>query len=143
MYAKLRQSALLPRHATLLRMEPLTEKEAALAGVVPAWAGFRIPYFSPSGKVLDFYRYRFWPESRPTSGWASLAIQEDGQKELRYVQPASTAPHVYLPPLLSTSWKDILSDPHQPLCITEGEIKAACGCAHGITTLGLGAYSHG
>jgi hypothetical protein len=31
-----------------------------------------------------------------------------------------------------------LKDPEVPLVITEGELKAACGCAHGIPVIGLG-----
>jgi len=134
MLQKLQASQLTKKHAQKLHIQAMTEQEASKAQIAPPWAGFKIPYFSPSGKLLEFYRYRFWPESKPSKGWASVTEASD----LRYVQPLDTAPHIYLPPLLSMSWKDILSNPEQPMCITEGELKAACGCANGFTTLGLG-----
>lgn len=135
MLEKLRSSCLTESHAKLLLLQPMTETAAIKAGVSPAWAGFLIPYFTPTGKLDKFWRYRFWPESRPSKGFASIATPA---KPLRYVQAAGSELHVYMPPLTSSPWKDLMADPVQPLIITEGELKAACACANGLTTLGLG-----
>jgi Domain of unknown function (DUF3854)/Family of unknown function (DUF5906) len=137
MLEKLKGSALTAKHAKILRLEPLTETLAAEAGVSPPWAGFRIPYFTPDGKIIpDFFRYRFWPESRPSRGFAALAPPSD----LRYVQPKGSELHVYMPPLLDdTPWRAVVDHVNIPLFITEGELKAACVCANTPhAMLGLG-----
>lgn len=137
MLAKLRGSLLTPKHAKTLRLEPCTEDLAAKYGVDPPWAGFLIPYFTPQGKPIpDFYRYRFWPESKPSRGFAALAPPSD----LRYVQPKGTELHVYMPPLLDgISWADVMEHPEIPVFITEGELKSACVCANtSFAMLGLG-----
>jgi Domain of unknown function (DUF3854)/Family of unknown function (DUF5906) len=113
----------------------MTEPQALQQKINPPWAGFKIPYFTPDGNVTkDFFRYRFWPESKPSSGWASVAAPS----KLRYVQPAGTPPQVYMPPLLPGPWRDVMNEPKIDLCITEGELKSACACANGRITLGLG-----
>jgi hypothetical protein len=98
-----------------------------------------IPYFTPDGKLdpTGFYRYRFLPYYRPSKGWGSLG---DPAKPLRYVQAAGTELHVYLPPLLPEggTWRDVMASPEIEVDITEGELKAACGCVHARATLGLG-----
>jgi len=134
--AKLRSSLLSTTHAKALHIEPMTEQMAAELGVMPAWAGFKIPYFTPQGKVVkDFYRYRFWPVSKPGSGFASLAEPS----KLRYVQPAGSELHVYMPPLLKgVTWADVMKEPRVDVYITEGELKAACVCANGRIMMGLG-----
>lgn len=138
MLQKLKSSLLTEKHAKALRIEPCTEELATSYGVNPAWAGFKIPYFDAKGRIVkDFYRYRFWPESRPSRGFAALAPPSD----LRYVQPKGTELHVYMPPLLHSgaTWEDVIQDPTCDLCITEGELKAACVCANTpYVMLGLG-----
>lgn len=128
MLQKLRASLLTEAHAKKLKLQPMTEEAASKAGVQPPWAGFRIPYFTPEGHVVpDFYRYRFWPESKPSKGWASIAESS----KLRYVQPANSELHVYMPPLLKgVTWRDVMQYAEQPVFITEGELKAACMCAN-------------
>jgi hypothetical protein len=136
MLQKLQTSLLTSKHAQQLKIQPMTEREAAELGVSPSWAGFKIPYFTPEGAIdKGFFRYRFWPDSKPSSGFAAIA---EPTRKLRYVQPKNTELHVYMPPVLSTSWRDIMNDAAQPLCITEGELKAACACVSGFTMLGLG-----
>ncbi len=138
MLTKLKQSNITEKHAKLLKLEPCTEALAAQYEVAPPWAGFKIPYFTPQGRLIpDFYRYRFWPESKPSRGFAALAPPS----ELRYVQPKGTELHVYMPPLLhdGVTWSEVMEHPELPLCITEGELKAACVCANtNRLMLGLG-----
>ena len=136
MLEKLRSSLLTERHAKILHFQPMTEADAKAAGINPPWAGFKIPYFTPDGKIdKDFYRYRFWPDSKPSKGWASIGTPA---KPLRYVQPANSELHVYMPPLIDGTWREVMEHAEIPLNITEGELKAACGCANDLVTLGLG-----
>ena len=139
MLNKLRGSLLTEKHAKLLHIEPITELMAQSEGIRPPWAGFKIPYFTPDGKVIDtkeFYRYRIWPDAKPSKGWAAVAEPSD----LRYVQPKGSELHVYMPPLLfdGAKWTDVMEHPDCDLDITEGELKAACACANGRVMLGLG-----
>ena len=141
MLKKLRSSLLTPAHARRLHLQPMTEDQAgSLKPVVaPVGAGFKIPYFTETGKiVVDFYRYRFLPYYKPSRGWGSLGGEP--LKPLRYVQPGGTELHVYMPPLLPEggSWRDVMNTPEIDLDITEGELKSACGCVHLRATLGLG-----
>lgn len=122
----------------------LTDEQAAILGleVVPgdqAWTlapnfkrlgGIKIPYFRPDGTKSGFFRFRYL--EKPTG----FAAQVD--KEQRYVQPIGTLNEVYLPPLLSLKWSDILANPKIPIFITEGELKSACACSRGFPTIGLG-----
>ena len=136
MLEKLRSSLLSERHAKILHFQPMTEADAKAAGINPPWAGFKIPYFTPDGKIdKDFYRYRFWPDSKPSKGWASIGTPA---KPLRYVQPENSELHVYMPPLIDGTWREVMENPEIPLNITEGELKAACACVNTHTTLGLG-----
>ncbi len=136
MLEKLRESQLTIKHARQMQLEPVTDAGAEQLKIRPAWAGFKIPYFDVNGKPVPFFRYRFL-QTKPVKGFASLAEPE---KPLKYTQPAGTPPEVYIPPLLNNglSWRDVFRDPKQPIIITEGELKAACGCANGMPVLGLG-----
>lgn len=138
MLSKLRSSLLTERHAKLLRIQPMTEEEARRTELVPPGAGFKIPYFTPEGKLdpTGFFRYRFWPSPPPAKGWASI----QDRKELRYVQPKDSELHVYMPPLLKSgaTWRDVMGASDADLSITEGELKAACVCSQGGIMLGLG-----
>ena len=136
MLQKLRASLLTEAHAKKLHIQPMTEELAAALGVEPAWAGFKIPYFDADGRALkDFYRYRFWPESKPSKGFAALVTPS---RPLRYVQPKNSELHVYMPPLLAVPWSDVVKDTSIDIFITEGELKAACACTQGFTMLGVG-----
>ena len=136
MLEKLRKSLLTERHAKLLHMQPMTEEMAVKADVQPAWAGFKLPYFTPTGKLENFYRYRFWPDSKPSKGWSSITTSE---KPLRYTQPKGSELHIYMPPILkNVSWADVMQDEKIELDITEGELKSACVCSQGRIMLGLG-----
>ncbi len=125
--SKLKESCLSPKDADTLHLKlfETTPRELKLQG-----AGFVIPYFGVDGKRTDFYRYRILRRK----GFAALA---DEQKRQRYTQPAGAAPELYLPPLVD--WRKVADDATQPIVITEGELKAACGTAHTkFPTIGLG-----
>ncbi len=133
MLEKLRTSLLTPRHAAQLKLTPYAEGHAL--AIQPNWAGFQIPYFRPDGTLDTFYRFRF-TQLKPSTGWRALGAVPE--KPRRYAQPAGTGCGVYLPPLLAQPWTAIMRDPTAALVITEGELKAACGCTLGVPTLGLG-----
>jgi hypothetical protein len=140
MLEKLRSSLLTPAHAKKLHLMPMTEDQARTLKppCAPVGPGFKIPYFTPAGKLDDtFYRYRFLPYYQASRGWASAATPT---KPLRYVQPGGTELHVYMPPLLPEGgcWRDVMNTPEIDLDVTEGELKSACGCVHLRATLGLG-----
>lgn len=104
--------------------------ELAPKGLELQGAGFVIPYFDLSGRRTAFYRYRILQRK----GWDALTAE---QKRQRYTQPAKSAPELYLPPLVD--WRKAAADASQPLVITEGELKAACGCKlTAYPTIGLG-----
>lgn len=134
MLTKAATSCLDAKDVKLLQFEPFIEGHEL--DVHPQWAGFKIPYFTLAGKVDPaFYRFRFL-QTKPSKGFASIA--DEPKKPRRYSQPAGTQCGVYLPPLLSISWAEVAKDPNISIVITEGELKAACGCKFAIPTLGLG-----
>lgn len=98
-------------------------------------AGLHLPYFDEDGKKMTrpneggeqvgFYRVR---------GLGAGAYGE--VPSIRYAQPKVVGTPVYLPQLLD--WRELLSDPKRQIVITEGELKAASACAHGIPCVALG-----
>ena len=63
----------------------------------------------------------------------------DTPARFKYLVPrGSGCSPPYCPTILDRDWKDILADPTEPFVITEGELKAICGCIQGVPTLGLG-----
>jgi hypothetical protein len=134
MLAKAKTSCLTPADVRLLQFQPYEESNEL--GVYPNLAGFKIPYFKLDGSVdKEFFRYRLL-QTKPSKGWA--AVTEDPKKPRRYTQVMGTDCGVYLPPLLGASWADVAKDDKLPIIITEGELKAACGCKLGFPTIGLG-----
>lgn len=95
-------------------------------------AGFKIPYFTPEGKLTKFFRYRYL-EYGNERGFAAL-VQEP--KLLRYAQPKETQVEAYFPPTFN--WTPHLKDATKALILTEGELKAACATKLGFPTVGLG-----
>ena len=90
----------------------------------------KIPYFDLIGNTTGFYRIRYL---EPLPGFAGLA-----DKPQRYAQERGTISGVYFPPLLDQRWDDVSKDARIDVVITEGERKAAAGCAVGVATIGLG-----
>lgn len=128
---KLKSSCLGPEHRALMRVGPADADELASWGQ-PQKMAMEIPYFDLAGEPNGFKRVRYLEDVR--EGFAKVA----DAKELRYVQPPESLPQVYFPPLLDASWADIANDADVSVVATEGELKAACGCACGFPTFGLG-----
>jgi Domain of unknown function (DUF3854)/Family of unknown function (DUF5906) len=134
MKARAALSGLEEAQVKMLRLEAFAEGHEL--DVFPQWAGFKIPYFGLDGRPdKAFYRFRFL-QDRPSRGWGAKA---EPAKPRRYGQPAGTRCGVYLPPLLDgCAWKAVARDPGTAVVLTEGEMKAACGCLNGFPTIGLG-----
>lgn len=120
--ARLDSSALTAEHATALGLQMCTNGSLP-KGLPRQSPAIEIPYFTSGGERMPFARYRFVDGGTP-----------------KYGQVKGSAPMVYLPPLLEhgRTWSDVLADPTEPLVITEGEFKAACGTVHVAPTVGLG-----
>jgi hypothetical protein len=88
-----------------------------------------IPYFDLDGKPTGFYRIRYL-EKLP--GAAGIIENPQRYDQLPVLQ------EVYYPSLLKSSWRQISNSTDVGICITEGELKAACACANGIPTIALG-----
>lgn len=103
-----------------------------------------LPYFDPlTGDPLGdppFFRLRYL--SNPASEFGedtsvTYAASGKARKARRYAQPAHSGVYAYFPPGF-VAWPDVLADPDTPIFITEGELKAAKGCAAGFAVIGLG-----
>jgi hypothetical protein len=131
---KWKGSGLNDRQATRgLRLEVLTGAQtAALASNFLKVGSLKIPYWTPAGKPTKFFRIRYLEKL------AGFAGTIEKKKQRRYAQPEGTLNDVYLPPLLERSWEEIFDDAETTIYITEGELKAAAGCAVGLATVGLG-----
>jgi hypothetical protein len=119
---KLEESGL-SDHSDSMALSPFDAGGAKDFGVQDMRAGFALPYFDLDGVPIDFHRVRF--ERVP-----------DGS--MKYSQPPGSGVHVYFPRTLGATWRQFLELGKAKLTITEGELKAACACAHGIPTIGLG-----
>lgn len=114
----LARSGLTAKDAGRMRLELLGDSKRG------AWArkavgdrrAYVIPYFGPGGAPADFERVRFLGEP---------PLDRRG-KPLRYLQPGSSAPQVYFPPLVD--WAAVAADPTVPVILTEGEKKSYAGC---------------
>lgn len=112
-----------------LGLELMTAEECKSLGLAKEGSGFKIPYWSLGGKKTGFFRFRYLEDVR--TGFAKL-----GKKMQRYGQLAGTLNEAYYAPLID--WGAVKNDISQTLWITEGELKAACGCSKGLPVIGLG-----
>lgn len=126
--SKLAASGLNAKDAKLLKFETLLADQAEQLNI-PAYAGFKIPYFDVHGKETSFFRVRYLEETR--RGF----LKQTDAKDIRYIQPPNSVNEVYLPPFIN--W-DTYFKGDSPIVITEGELKAACATKHGVPTIGLG-----
>jgi hypothetical protein len=110
--------------------QPMSHLGAQALGLNPAKAGFKIPYFTPSGEETGFFRFRYLEDTR--TGFASAT----DTKQQRYGQLSGTLNEAYFSPVLD--WSQVVTDPAYDLWITEGELKAACACVQNIPCIGLG-----
>jgi len=90
----------------------------------------RLPYHDIDGSESGFYRVRYLDTLPGFVGQVA--------KPQRYVQEKDSLNWVYLPRVPTIDWAKIAADATEPLIITEGELKAACACLHGYTTIALG-----
>jgi len=125
--SKLSESGLTVSEAKSLGMRELSPKMlASLIPKAPKANALHIPYFDASGKErTNIFRVRLLGESAYGVPWSP-----------KYLQASGTPPAAYFSK--NTPWKKILSNPDIRICITEGELKAACACKLHIPTIGLG-----
>lgn len=129
--AKWHSSGLTNPHAKKIGLRALDGAATAkLAANFHPVGALQIPYFNLDGLATGFYRVRYL---EPLPGFAGVV-----EKPQRYAQPAKTINEAYLPPLFDKPWKEVAADKEVTIYITEGELKAACGCVHGLATIGLG-----
>jgi hypothetical protein len=142
--AKLESSGLSASDAEALGIEWLAPgRTSSLGGWAKPLPALLLPYFDVAGKPLSpwpkhppFYRLRYLAQEVDSSGFSVQAAKQ--KKPVRYVQPPNTSVAAYLARCAEVDWLGVLSDPDQPLVITEGELKAACACLRGVPTIGLG-----
>lgn len=128
--AKWQSSGLSDAAARRLRFAALSsEQVAALHSCFHRAGALRIPYFDLDGEPSKFYRLRYL---EPLPGAAGLAPKPQKYDQLPVAQEA------YFPPVQGETWRGVASDPGTAVCITEGELKAACATYAGIPTIGLG-----
>ena len=113
-------------HKIRIDLEQRTS-DAVIPGLAPPF--MRIRYLDPAGADTGFYRIRLLV---PPKSFAASAV-----KPPRYLQPPNTGVAAYFP-AIGVDWPAIMRDPTATLYITEGELKAACACKHGLPTIGLG-----
>ena len=129
--AKCASSGLTPAHARKLHLTAAPAAGAALT-TIRARGAMQIPYFHLNGSLAPATSTR-WRYLEPPIGWAAL-LDDPG----RYVSARGAVPWAYVPPLLARPWAAVAADPTVAVLITEGELKAACACAHGLPAIGLG-----
>lgn len=125
--AKWKKSGLTDAQAKRLKLTGLSGVETARRVGGRAASSLLIPYFDADGAVTEFIRVRYLE-----------AVVGSKGKLQRYKQKKGTINEIYLAPLLKQPWSEVLADPSTSLIITEGELKAAKGCAEGLPVLGLG-----
>ena len=113
-------------HLQSARMTLVTTAEASILGaedwICPAVA---IPYFTPSGELNNFIRYR-------------LLVPK--QKQKYWQPPGSSDPGPYYPQVDGIDWAAVLADAAQPLFVVEGEVKAIISSSYltGMPILAIG-----
>jgi hypothetical protein len=135
---RLAESGLSEADAETLGIEALDG--TAVARLAPNFENrpaLKLPYFARDGKALTafpswpaFFRVRYLGDPPPSFS------DQTTEKPKRYAQPSETGVCAYLPQ--SLDWDAIAKDVAHPIVITEGELKAACACAHGYATIGVG-----
>lgn len=96
-----------------------------------------LPYMGFDKKPLR--AHPGWPEfirGRYLDKGTGIAAMTTDKGDQRYCQPPRTGVCAYFPTLLN--WQEIADDSELPIFITEGELKAAAGCAEEWATIGLG-----
>jgi hypothetical protein len=137
---KLLTSGLSMQDAVDLGIEMLSGfQTAALHPSFAAKASLKLNYYDLSGAPLkprpkwpDFYRIRYLED---VTDEVSFEAATD-KKPLRYTNEPEAGVAAYFPKIVD--WFELAGDPHKPLIITEGELKAAKACKEGFDSIGLG-----
>lgn len=131
--AKLASSGLTTKIAKALGIKILTAKATSeLYPRAPLAPSLQLVYHDAAHKPRpDIYRLRVLAPPKGDFGTE--------RTDIRYLQPPGTPPAAYFPAV--TDWPAVLANPQAPIVITEGELKAACACAHGFSCIGLGGVS--
>lgn len=127
--AKWQSSGLTDDQAKKLKLKPLAKEETKkLCSAFHETEALQIPYFDLDGKRTDFYRIRYLGQ---LPGFAGAVA-----KPQRYAQPPKTLNEIYFPP--TRNWQKAAKNVEIDIIVTEGELKAAAGCAAGFAAMGLG-----
>lgn len=128
--SKLSESGLSTRDAKALGIELLTKTQFAklLPRSTPPVPAMKLNYYDVTGKKrAKVWRVRVLAPQVGAFGAVS---------SVRYLQSAGTPPAAYF--VRGMKWKQIAQDTDATIVITEGELKAACACKHGLNCIGLG-----
>lgn len=139
--ADLARSGIAPADAAKLGMFSVENAQAELNhGEMRAEPGLVIPYYQPNGRDLveferdgatfPFGRVRYLGEVAPKRGFTVA------KKPGKYGQPARTDVYAYFPRVVA--WSDVAADRYQPICLVEGEKKAAKLALEGFNAIGIG-----
>lgn len=125
MLADLARSGLTVTHAKTMRCRPLLT--LAPYGY-PNYQGYLLPYLTLDKQLVTdrYHRVRTFV----------VAALNGHQPPPRYLQPPGSTPRLYFPPFCD--WGAISINTAIPICITEGEKKAALATLRGFPTIGLG-----
>jgi hypothetical protein len=116
--AKLAESGIPKKEGATLQLQPVKQPPAWVAIDQP---GIVIPYFSITGNLTKFQRYRYLRQP-PRTGFSALI----DKKPVKYSQPPNSLNELYLPPVID--WEQVAEEQLLPILITEGEFKAASAC---------------
>lgn len=137
-FAKLATSGLAPEDFATLRLD-VTAQANRLYQYFKPLPALVIPYYDPFRPTERLRGWPGWPpfyRIRYLADDTSFAAQTE-KKPRRYANPPDAGVCAYFPPGF-VDWPTLLSDPTEPLIITEGELKAAKACREGYPTVGLG-----
>ncbi len=128
-YTDLQKSGLTDSTIKRAGIKSLTRKEAEKLLRFRLHPGikslYKIPYFDLEGKELDFFRVKVFPPYKDKEG-----------RNVKYLQPRNTKPHLYMPPLIDYS--SIARDPSRKIAIIEGEKKLLTAVQDGLPAIGIG-----
>lgn len=123
-----------------LEARGLPREAAEARGFAPTrwnrrWPALRLPYHDAEGAVVHeggepFARFRLFPD---LAEGRARSLQPP---EAKFVQPGGTENHLYLDP--TVDWEAALGGGQAEVWLTEGEVKAAAACHHGLPTVAVG-----
>jgi len=127
---KLEESSLTAADAKALGIESLSAQATAKLFKKFKVPALRLNYYSTDGKKRrDVYRVRLL--EKPVGAFGSIA-----ETAPKYLQPTGSVVSAYFPRIIP--WSEIVENTEESIIITEGELKAACACKYGWSTIGLG-----